>query len=716
MIAFSLPTYVTDHMAWWIAGAIVVLGLLMYGLFDVLRFSLTRAWAISSVCFDDSIRRRVLWITPLAILGVVIVSQLQKPLDEQDAIRQTIKFCLFATGLVVVVTSIILACTSLPKDIETRVIYTVVTKPTTRLEIVVGKVIGFARVSAAILLIMGLFTFGYLHLKAYAMQRGIRERLAAGVDPVSRPTLEYWAGTGLLNSRTIVQPAELEILSRVPKPGDTRRWTFGAADESIAVPFEIPESELIPTDAPPDTPPAAGGVLLRMHVGFAHSRFGGTGPDRREIPFYIAAPGKESSTQPTTERAETAPDRAAITVQILDDTLSTLIPAEQINDGRPIVLTDASGKTPIGVYIKPDAAANLARARRFYVEITGMQQGLEYFVDIANLQDPMRQPVAIVVPSMDDLTGQVRPETADKRRVLAPPVDPAAPYRRMAPNFRSRAGTFGQQVRGGAPDQAPVVVFSFTSTGESPPIHATGGRVPFELRVGVERSGDEQEESATRLELVALNRVTNKMSDPIYVFPESNRTSYVSLPLEAVEGGKFQIYLRNLTPGNYIGVAGSSLQLIASEQNFAWNLVKSLLILWLLTILVVIIAIFCSTFLSWPIAIVLTLVLLLGHWAVVQLGEDTSPGIGNAIATDLGFRDPSVAKTVSRSVEALAKLLNLVSNVLPDISQFAAVEDIERGLTIPSQRLTAPLLVLLVFGLPMLVLSYVILRNKEVAP
>ena len=87
-------------------------------------------------------------------VGAVIVTQLQKPIDAQDAVRQTVKFCLFATGLVVTVTAIILASTNLPKEIENRVIYTIVTKPTTRLEIVVGKVLGFARVSAAILLII----------------------------------------------------------------------------------------------------------------------------------------------------------------------------------------------------------------------------------------------------------------------------------------------------------------------------------------------------------------------------------------------------------------------------------------------------------------------------------------------------------------------------------------------------------------------------------
>jgi ABC-type transport system involved in multi-copper enzyme maturation permease subunit len=125
-----------------ITVAIFAIVTLIFSYRDFLRFSLKRAWAISGVCFAESIRRRVLLITPLAILGIIIISQLQRPLDEQDAIRTTIKFCIFATALVVTITTVILACTNLPREIENRVIFTVVTKPTTRLEIVVGKVIG----------------------------------------------------------------------------------------------------------------------------------------------------------------------------------------------------------------------------------------------------------------------------------------------------------------------------------------------------------------------------------------------------------------------------------------------------------------------------------------------------------------------------------------------------------------------------------------------
>jgi hypothetical protein len=113
---------------------------------------------------------------------------------------------------------------------------------------------------------------------------------------------------------------------------------------------------------------------------------------------------------------------------------------------------------------------------------------------------------------------------------------------------------------------------------------------------------------------------------------------------------------------------------------------------------------------------VLTLVLLLGHWGVQQLSDTLQPGVGNSIAQDLGLQDPGQAKAFTSTYEALSKSLVWLSAILPDISQFAATDDIERGVAISASRLTDALTVLVCFGLPMLTLGYVLLRNKEVAP
>jgi hypothetical protein len=140
-------------------------------------------------------------------------------------------------------------------------------------------------------------------------------------------------------------------------------------------------------------------------------------------------------------------------------------------------------------------------------------------------------------------------------------------------------------------------------------------------------------------------------------------------------------------------------------------------ITWLMSLLVIIVAIFCSTFVSWPIAVVLTVVILLGHWGATQIGDSNAPGLGAQIGKDLfGPQSPAATKVVSSTVDNLSRLLNAVAKWLPDISQFAATEDLERGVTIAPRVVIASIKVILAFGLPLTVLAYVFLKNKEVAP
>lgn len=698
----ALPPIIGENLRWWIPGLIVFAGLVVYGLGDLLRFSFKRAWAISGVCFDESIRKRVLWITPLAIIGVILVSQLQKPIDEQDAIRQTIKFALFATGLVVVLTTIILACTNLPREIDTRVIYTVVAKPATRLEIVAGKVIGFAKVSLAILLIMGAFTFGYLHFRAWSLRRDIVQRLSAGtVDALARPTYEYWAREGLVGARTMKQPLEFQVYSREPSAEDSRRWFFGAGEGDIVVPFRIRPEDLVPPDAP-GTRPGEAGVLVRIVLGYDRSEYGQPAAEAEEPSLQI---GVSVPSQPTT--APSGPPRSAtVGIQILDVNLYSLVEGRQINEGKPLVLNDPTGRTPVYAHIPPAAALNLLEAGTFYVNLIGLSGGVEYWADVRRDANPLNNPVCLIVPG-------ATPQTS---RIIAPMADPKSENLPALPTFRSRSSLYGQQLRGGRPGQAPVAVYRFRSA--QPQVQ--GSSIGFELRTTIERSGEstEEEAAATRLSVVAVDRQAGLISGPVEIYPESNRTCYFSLPAAALRSGNFDLLVRNLTESHYVGLQRLSIAMVASEQSFNFNLIKSLLILWMLAILVVIISIFCSTFLSWPIATVLTLVILLGHWGVVQLGDALAPGIGNQIAQDMfgtGQSQASKARVVSRTVEAMAKTLQELSAILPDIEQFPAIEDIERGITISPGRLGGGLGVLLSFGLPMLTLSYVFLRNKEVA-
>jgi hypothetical protein len=238
------------------------------------------------------------------------------------------------------------------------------------------------------------------------------------------------------------------------------------------------------------------------------------------------------------------------------------------------------------------------------------------------------------------------------------------------------------------------------------------------MRLGIDRGGTEGAEDEDTITQVSLQirDAQGNVSAPKIITPETNRTSYFSFPKAAIGDGTFDLIVRCVTDQHSIGLRPTGVLMVTDTGSFYGNLLKSLTIFWLLSVLVVAVAICCSTFVSWPIAVVLCIVVLLGKWGVDQLGDSTKPGIGAQVATDFGFKDPRQARVVSESVEVLSKSLNVVSRILPDISQYPATEDIERGVSIPWRSLGTSLLESLKFGIPLLLLGYVVLKNKEVAP
>jgi hypothetical protein len=272
----------------------------------------------------------------------------------------------------------------------------------------------------------------------------------------------------------------------------------------------------------------------------------------------------------------------------------------------------------------------------------------------------------------------------------------------VRPRFFSRYGRSGMQIRGEDPSagEGSVAVYHFeradVGTGRD-------GKVGLQVKLAIERGGDlDYEHNAlSRADVRVRNRTTGETSDPVTFLPETSRFTYVDVPAAFFRGGDFDVVVRGLTPGQWLGLHGEtattpSIGVVTAHNSFEVNLFKSLLILWLLSILVVVIAVFCSTFLSWPIAVVLTILLLL---------QDI-----------FGTRDPAKLRVMTGGMEALAAVLRAMGKVLPDVTRFPVIEDINRGVNIPPAKVARALGEVAWYGLPLLVLTYLILRNKEVAP
>jgi hypothetical protein len=665
---------------WWLIPTVIVVGSAALGFGDLIRLSWTRIWAISGVCFQESIRRRVLWVIPLAIVGVLAVSAFQKAVDQQDAIRQIIQFSLFATGMLLVLTLIILACTNLPREIENRVIFTIVTKPTSRLEIVLGKVVGFSRISALVLAIMGLFTLSYVGVQSVRMHAAIDERLKqADLPPGERISLEYYQQFGLLSAKRLVRPVSNDVLAELPAGPDAPRWIGDSQDGDVLIPFAFDPANLDPIVNAADNDANQPVLVIRLHAL------------ERPAPSAAAThPSTQPSVSPFIGISPTS-----VTVQLLRFSGDPISDASSLGGTLRIPANGA----PLDITVPRQVVVQqLASSGRFQVAVTGASKDRQ--IGFAN------DAAELLVLSSDHKIVHAKIDG------LKDTLHSGRQYVR----FRGHQGRGGQQVRGAA-DRAPgtLALLEYRNTG----FPADQGPVSLEIRTAVERSTSDSDDSVdlTKLELTVINRDRPDAAPVVLTcFPENSRTFFVSIPGQAVAGGNFDIVARSSSAGNWFSAETPNFSLVASTQPFIWNLAKSLFVMWLMSLLVIIAAVFTSTFVSWPIAVVLTLLILLGRWGVNQLGDTLDPGIGNQISTSFGFKDVGVATTVSKSVEALSSLLRGLGAVLPDISNFAASEDIQRGMQLQPAILANSGITLLLFGLPMLALAYVFLRYKEVAP
>jgi hypothetical protein len=131
-----------------------------------------RVYALAALSVSDAVRNRVL-LGMTAMTCVIAAVTLFWPAD-RDAERVILvqRLCYGALTLFGLIAAAFLGGASLPRDITTKRIYSIGTKPVGRAEILLGKIIGLLVVMFMFLVIGGLITFTVTHIasadKSYA--------------------------------------------------------------------------------------------------------------------------------------------------------------------------------------------------------------------------------------------------------------------------------------------------------------------------------------------------------------------------------------------------------------------------------------------------------------------------------------------------------------------------------------------------------------------
>ena len=709
----SLPTLDLSVI---LGAALVVLGLGVYGFKDLVRFSPGRTWAVGGVVFRESIRRRVWLIPPLAMLAVLLLRQLQNPADEADAVRQTLTYCLFASGLVVVAVTLILACTNLPREIDSRVIFTIVTKPLTRLELFAGKVLGFARLNAVLLVVMGLFTWGLLAWMNLTLLNGIRERLAGTVEESRRPYLQHLLDVGLLRSDRVAVAEDLQVYALPPDAaadaGAAPRWIY-PLEQYFAVPFQLPADLAGDAAANDSSAPASDyGPRLAVQMRLPWRRM-----EQRPLP------AEDGSTDGSTDGSAVAPP-PVVSVQILDHALYNVIGPSSILDNVAELPAEPSVDWAGAAVIR----LSDTQSRRVFQEPAGVPVYVGVYVNNAEyllgaLPDSVRLVVERPAAPPDGVSPDgVSPDGVSPDGVLPPTYEPAEI---IEPDLkgdsrgnllaRTYLGSNGVGLAGPTSDLPPPLgVLAFRGA-DSPGVD---GRLGFDVRLRVDATGDVSDlpdETLVRAQL--FNLETGALGEPVEVVAATGQETFFSVPAELAEGGDFDLRLQNTTRGQIVSARGDSLRLVVGSQPFAWNLAKALCVQWLLGVLVATAGLAFSTFVGWPIAVTMTVVMLGGRWVAEQLGGALS-GAGRQTAEAVfgSGGDVSAKEAVRVGVDTLNDAFAAVTQFLPNVDVYGVGGALEQGLVLPPAAVGHALLVTLAFALPLTALAYVVLRNKEVAP
>jgi len=131
------------------------------GMSELLRISPRRIWALARLAIKESFRRRVLVALVIFFLILLFAGWFLKT-DYQQPSKLLFRFVLTATTYLVLLIALLVSAFSLPADIRSKTIHTVVTKPVRAGDIVLGRILGFTIVGTLLLVIMSVCSYVFV--------------------------------------------------------------------------------------------------------------------------------------------------------------------------------------------------------------------------------------------------------------------------------------------------------------------------------------------------------------------------------------------------------------------------------------------------------------------------------------------------------------------------------------------------------------------------
>lgn len=145
-----------------LSGFSVFFGTLSRGFRDLTRISSRRVFAIASLTFKESHRRKAFLVGVVFLLLFMFAGWFLQGTDLEKPAKPYISFVLTAIKWLLVPMALLVSCWGLPADIKDRSLHTVVTKPVRRSEVVLGRMLGYSGVLTLVLVVVGLIGYVWI--------------------------------------------------------------------------------------------------------------------------------------------------------------------------------------------------------------------------------------------------------------------------------------------------------------------------------------------------------------------------------------------------------------------------------------------------------------------------------------------------------------------------------------------------------------------------
>lgn len=193
-----------------------------------------------------------------------------------------------------------------------------------------------------------------------------------------------------------------------------------------------------------------------------------------------------------------------------------------------------------------------------------------------------------------------------------------------------------------------------------------------------------------------------------------------------VDNGEVEIWLECVAQGQYFGAAQADLYLRARDASFLLNFVKGYLGIWLQMLLVISLGVMFSTFLSGPIAMLATMGALLGGFFnnfMFRLATGQTYGGGPFESfirlltqqNETSEMEPGLRTTVAQTLDQVAEIIMRgMAMILPDFGRFSFAEYVASGFNVSGDTILTFTCRAFAFALPVFIVGYLCLKNREI--